>query len=99
MPPIPQEIWRGDKHAGGDDLGVHAGYENRNAFVRQHFGPNLLGSLFRLHVRAYFRESIEFEQRSKVNGWGRSCDEAQVARCEDDLAMTVEIRADPFPWA
>jgi hypothetical protein len=66
LPPSAQEIRRGDEHAGCDDLGVHAGYENRNAFVRQRFGPNLLGSLFRLRARAYFRELIEFEQRREV---------------------------------
>jgi hypothetical protein len=65
-PPARRRLRCGDKHAACDDLGVHAGYESRNAFVRQRFGPNLLGSLFRLRARAYFRELIEFEQRSEV---------------------------------
>lgn len=62
----PQEIWRGDKHAGCDDLCVHGGYEDRDAVVRQHFQPNSLGSLYRLRTGAYFGDPIEFEQRSKV---------------------------------
>jgi hypothetical protein len=39
--PVPpsgsQEIWRGDKHTGCNDLCVHCGYEDRNAVVGQHF--------------------------------------------------------------
>jgi hypothetical protein len=32
-----QEIWRGNKHTGCNDLCVHCGYEDRNAVVGQHF--------------------------------------------------------------
>jgi hypothetical protein len=34
------------------------------------FNPNLLGSLFRLHGRARFRELIAFKQRGKIRSFG-----------------------------
>jgi hypothetical protein len=73
--PVPpsgaQEIRRSDQHAGCNDLSIHGGYEHRDAAVRQRFQPNLLGSLDRFRTGAYFRDSIELEQRSKVGGPGK----------------------------
>jgi hypothetical protein len=67
VPPSgPQQIWCRDKHAGCNDLRVRGGYEDCDAVVGQHFQPNSLGSLHRLRTAAYFCQSIEFEQRSKV---------------------------------
>jgi hypothetical protein len=66
-----QEIWRGDEHAGRNNFGVRIGYEDRNAFVRKHVRPNLFGSLLRLRAGAYFRDSIELKQRSKVTGFSK----------------------------
>jgi hypothetical protein len=54
LSPGSQEIWRSNKHAGRNDLGVHGGYENRHAFVRQHFQPDFFSSLFRFRAGAYF---------------------------------------------
>jgi hypothetical protein len=67
-----QQIWRGDQHAGCNDLRVDCGYEYRNAVVGQHFRPNSLGSLDRFRTGAYFRDAIELEQRGKVGCLGKS---------------------------
>jgi hypothetical protein len=68
--PVPlsgsQEIWRGDEHAGCNDLCVYRGYEDRNPVVGQHLCPNSLGSLDRLRTGAHLCDPIELEQWSKV---------------------------------
>ena len=54
MPPsASQEIWRGNKHTGCNDLCLNGGHEDLNAVVGQHFQPDLLGSLYRLRTGAY----------------------------------------------
>jgi hypothetical protein len=87
LPPSAQEIWRGDKHTGGNDLGIRGGYEDRNAFVRQHFGPNLLGSRYRLHAGAYFRQLIEIKQRGEV----RSFSKPSIGHLDTVLRITASL--------
>lgn len=66
-----QQIWRSAEHTGCNDPDVRGGYEDRNAFVRQHFQPDFLGSLARLRTGAYFCDSIELEQRSEVGSFSK----------------------------
>jgi hypothetical protein len=50
MPPsASQEIWRGNKHTGCNDLCLNGGHEDLDAVVGQHFQPDLLGSLSAPH--------------------------------------------------